>query len=462
MSPEDRLCAECFRRGTEAMQKQNWDYAIEMFGTCVNIKPDNLVYRQTLRGCQRQKYGDNKTGAGALQKAKLVGIRSRIKKARGKEDWKDMDKAVEEGLRINPWDASLNLDLAEAAEKREAMEVAEYGYRTAFESDLKNKANAIKYAEILQERGKYTDSVKVLQHVSKLDPSDVQIQRRITQIETMQTTVRGGFEDAESTQDVRVRGSQVNQVRAGEAAAPGQSEEDDLRHALRKEPDKIEHVQKLAAFYRRERKLDQSLEYFKKALEMSGNDPSYREQVEDVELDILRKNRDIARDQFQTDAGNTTAKKNYEELDRELVRRELEVFSAREERYPKDLKLKLEVALRFMRFQKWQEAIPRLQKAAQDTRLKAPALARLGTCLYKDGKTSLARGQLERAIPELDHEKDPKLFKDAHYNLARILEDLKDFATAEKHYGEILVVDYDFRDARERMERIQSGEVGQE
>jgi tetratricopeptide (TPR) repeat protein len=78
-------------------------------------------------------------------------------------------------------------------------------------------------------------------------------------------------------------------------------------------------------------------------------------------------------------------------------------------------------------------------------------------CFYKDGKLSLAKGQLERAVPDLNHDRDPKLFKEAHYNLARILEELGETEKAEQHYGEVLVVDYDYRDARQRLERIQAG-----
>jgi len=168
---------------------------------------------------------------------------------------------------------------------------------------------------------------------------------------------------------------------------------------------------------------------------------------------MLRRNRDLAREAAVDEAG----KKNVDNLERELVKRELEVLLSREERYPQDMRIKMEIALRFMKFQKWPEAIPRLQKASQDSRLKGQALARLGMCFYRDGKLSLARGQLERAVPELNHERDPKLFKEAHYNLARILEDLGDTAKAEQHYGEVLVVDYDYRDARQRLENLQSG-----
>lgn len=458
MSPKDKLCADCWRKGTEAMQKQNWDYAIQMFGTCVNLKPEHVVYRQTLRGCTQKKYNDNKTGAGALAKAKLMGLRSRIKKAKSKSDWEDMDKAAEEGLLINPWDAGLNCDVGEAAQQREFMDVAEFAYKAAYDCDRKNKELATKYAEILEARGKYTDASTVLTIVSKLDPNDMEVQRKIIRLQAQETTVKGGFEDAESTQDVRLKGSQAaNKGRAGETVAPGQSEEDDLRHAIRREPDRIEHHHKLATYYRREKKFDQALEVLNKVLQMSGGDVAYREQIEDVELDILRKNRDIARENAATDE---TARKNYEELERELAKRELTVFLSREERYPQDMKLKMELAIRLMRFGKFVEAIPRLQKASNDTRLAGPAFARLGTCFFKDNKLTLARGQLERATPHLSHDKDAKLFKETWYTLARVYEELKETDKAEAAYGEILVVDYEYKDARQRLEQLQAGGAG--
>jgi tetratricopeptide (TPR) repeat protein len=453
MDQKDKLCADCWRKGTEAMQKQNWDYAIQMFATCVNLKPDKNVYRSTLRGCQQKKYNDNKSGAGTLAKTKLMGIRGRIKKARAKEDWVEMDKAAEEGLLVNPWDTGLNCDVGEAARKRGFMEVAQFSYKVALEADLKNKELGLLYGELMAEVGNYGEAIKTYQALMKFHPEDMNLSRRLTQLQASETTVRGKFDEAESTQDVRQK-TAGQQGRPGETVAPGQSEEDDLRHAVRREPDKIEHLHKLASFYRRAKRYDEALELLNKALDMSGGDIAYREQIEDVELELLRRNRDKARELSE---GDETARKNYEELEKELVKRELEVFLRREQRYPQDLKLKMEIGDRFIRFQKWGEAIPRYQKASQDVRLKAQAHAKMGHCFLKEGKMSLAKGQLERAIAELSYEKDPKLFKEAHYNLGRVYEQLGDTANAEKMYGEILVVDYEYRDVRVRLEKLQGG-----
>lgn len=79
-SPEEqrrrKLATDCYKRGSEAMAKQNWDYSCEMFGTAVKVVPDNVVYRQSLRGVQRKKYKDNKTGA-SMAFLKINSIRSK-------------------------------------------------------------------------------------------------------------------------------------------------------------------------------------------------------------------------------------------------------------------------------------------------------------------------------------------------------------------------------------------------
>src|SRR4051794_2742517 len=72
---------DCYRKGVEAMNKKNWDLAVEMFGMCVKLVPDNMGYRQHLRGSEQKKYNDNGTGAGTLAKTKLMGLRNRIKKS---------------------------------------------------------------------------------------------------------------------------------------------------------------------------------------------------------------------------------------------------------------------------------------------------------------------------------------------------------------------------------------------
>src|SRR3954471_12381691 len=104
-----KIATDCFLKGNQAMEKKNFDYAVKMHSTAVQLVPDNLVFRQTLRGCERRLYGENKTGAKlAGLRLRLSGVRSRIRKARSKSDWPALDQAAEKGLIFNPWNAQLN------------------------------------------------------------------------------------------------------------------------------------------------------------------------------------------------------------------------------------------------------------------------------------------------------------------------------------------------------------------
>lgn len=74
-----KIAADCFRKGNDAMEKRNFDYAVKMHSSAVQLIPDNLMFRQTLRGCQRYLYGNNKKGATlARLRLRLKGIRGKI------------------------------------------------------------------------------------------------------------------------------------------------------------------------------------------------------------------------------------------------------------------------------------------------------------------------------------------------------------------------------------------------
>ena len=130
MNEREKGGAEWYRKGTEAMQHKNWNYAVECFTNCTKLVPDNLLYRQSRVGCIRKSYNDNGTG-GKMASMRLMGVRTRIKKSRLSKDWKSIEAAAEEGLLINPWDAQLFFDLGEALAAQENHGVARFALEKA-------------------------------------------------------------------------------------------------------------------------------------------------------------------------------------------------------------------------------------------------------------------------------------------------------------------------------------------
>ncbi|MBL8851477.1 MAG: tetratricopeptide repeat protein, partial [Planctomycetaceae bacterium] len=306
-------------------------------------------------------------------------------------------------------------------------------------------------AELLEQRGEYDVAAKVWEHICRLDPLDGNARSRMGGAHMKKTIDRGGYENADTTRNVMARGP-----KSGEAAAPGESQESDLKHAIRKDPQKVENYLKLADYYKREGRLDDAHQALETALQVSGDNANVREQLEDIEL--LRMNRNVELAKEKAAGGDDEARQNAKALSTEFAKRRLEVLNRRVERYPQDLVLKFELAELLMTpFGKFTQAIPLLQQASQNKRLKPRALIKLGLCFIQDKKIALARGQIERGVAEVNAPEDPKLFVEAHYLLGRVCEELKDFPAAEKHYGEVLVIDYEYKDARARLEKLQGG-----
>ena len=451
-----KIAADCWKKGSEAMSKENWDYAIEMFGKSVMLVPDNLLYRQTLRGVERKKYGDNGSGA-KMAGLRLTKVKTRIKTSHLKKNWDAVDRAVEDGLKINPWEATLLFELGVAARERGFSEVATDAMRNAVANDTKNKMFARELAELLESRGDYSEASKIWQRLAKLDPTDAEARTKAMQVLTDNVIDRGGYEGAETTRDAMADdevAKRLGTATGGPADGPGQSEEADLVHQVRREPENVDHRLNLATFYRKSGKLEEAALTLKEALDISGGNTGIRENLEDVELDLLRHNLNLARDKTTEEADNEEALRNVKALNGELIMREIEVFSSRVERYPNDLKMKFDLGTRFVKIKKYAQAIPLFQVCVKDNRLETGALASLGKCFIAEKKGKLAIRQFEKAVESINQIDEPDLYKEIHYYLGRLLEEEGDKSTAEHHYTEVLAVDYEYKDALARMEGL--------
>lgn len=456
-----RIAAMCWKRGTDAMSKENWDYCIEMFGQCAKLVPDNLLYRQTLRNCEYRKYKNNKTGA-SMANMRLMGTRGKVKKARSAKNWLEMDQAAEEGLVLNPWDAQLNADLGEAARNLGHDDVAIFGFQAAVQAEPKNVEYLRGYAEVLRNKGEYDRARECWRKIYELNPLDGHARSMMTASDTEKLIDRSGMESAKSTQEVKqgyedsVRGSGPSQ---NEVATPGVSPEADLKRLIRKDPSNKDNYQKLADLLRKEGRLDEALDMYTKAFEVGG-DVVVREQAEDVRLEMLRKNLGLAVEAAQKDPSDERAKEHVDGLKKELLAQEIEIFSRWSERRPQDLRLKFELGQRLFRDTKFQLAAQYFQQAAGDVRIEGPALLFLAKTFLQLKQSALALRQLEKAVDKFTINDHKEQFCECHYLLGRLYESSKDFDKAELHLTEVLTADFGYRDAHARLTKIQAERGG--
>ena len=93
-----------FGYGNDAAQKGNDVYAAQMYKEACKTKPDNLVYRQSLRGVQRRKFGNDPSKVGRMVGLKLQPLRIKISLAKSRQKWAEVLDLCEEVLAQSPWD----------------------------------------------------------------------------------------------------------------------------------------------------------------------------------------------------------------------------------------------------------------------------------------------------------------------------------------------------------------------
>ena len=141
----------------------------------------------------------------------------------------------------------------------------------------------------------------------------------------------------------------------------------------------------------------------------------------------------------------------------EFLKREVQVLQSRVDRYPKDLQKKFDLAQRLMKFKRWDQAIPLLQAATANNKIESEARILLGEAFLSDNKKPLAARQFETAVKVVNPHEQPDLFLKCHYVLGRLDEEKGDADAAIGHYTEVLSLDYNYRDTRTRMEKLQGG-----
>ncbi|MGL5095491.1 MAG: tetratricopeptide repeat protein, partial [Planctomycetia bacterium] len=135
-----KIAADCFKRGSDSFNKGQFDYAIEMFLQATKLQPEKVLYRQSLRGAEYKKYNDNKTGA-TMASLRMQGSKLNVKQLKVRKKWDEVIVAAEEGLKVNPWDSSLQYEIANACLELDMPDVAVWVMERAVETTRDNADN---------------------------------------------------------------------------------------------------------------------------------------------------------------------------------------------------------------------------------------------------------------------------------------------------------------------------------
>ena len=437
----------------EALQRDNFDYAIELFGQILEKEPANFDCRKSLRAAQHGKSGGK--GGGFFKRA-MSSAGSSPMVAKGqmalRKNPVEAISIAEQILNGDAQSAGAHKLLAEAALAADMPRTAVLSYEILFEKSPKDKEIGMKYAEALALAGEKTKAEAVYETLRREYPNDNEIFMALKNLSARKTMDEGGYGALASGQgsyrDIlkdkgqTVRLEQENrQVKAQDSTVELIQ---DYETRLKADPNNLKLLRNLAEVYLQRNEFDRSLTYYDRLAAIDGgNDSALQGQI--AGLKVKRFNFALSKlDPNAADYAEQSAQINAE---RQAF--QLEECKARAERYPTDLQIRFELGVLYYEAGKISEAIQEFQKSYNNPHRKMQSISYLAKCFAARGMNELAARKLQEALKEKLSFDDEK--KELTYMLGTIFEKMDKKAEAMEQFMAIYEVDIGYKDVEKKV-----------
>ena len=458
-SPDPQKAKTYFDYGNDAALKSNFDYAIDMYRQACKIVPDNLLYRQSLRGTERRKFGD------PSKVSKLVGAKNqpilfRAKNARSKQRFAEAIELCEDAFFNNPWDVGAARVAAEAAEGLGYIQVAQWFVESV--QAVTKDVDFLKYcARIHEECESWAKAIACWEKVKVLHPNDQDANRQINALSASSTIKRAGLGeslDARAAEAARVEPAESMEAKLSRLKHEQLSPEERLIKQILADPKTVHAYLDLADIYRRRSDFDKAEKVLAKGLKANPDDAGLQSVYEDTQISRLKRAIEIQSQRMLQHPEDTGAKAKLDQLTEMYNKYEVEAFRRRAKLHGDDPNIHLQLGMILARTGDHDGAIASFQHARTSSlpSLKMQALYHSGISFEANSAFKLAERNYREALKLLEPD-DKDMFLSLHYRLGRALEALGNNEDAEEHYNEVAAIDYSYLDVAQRLKRLSSG-----
>lgn len=448
-----------FTRGNDALSRDNFDYAIDLFGQVLAREPGFIECRRALRTAQQRKAGE---GRGFFKKAWSSASSSpQVAKAQMtlRKDPAEALTIAEQVLNSDPTNTLAHRIIVAAAMALQMPQTAVMSLEVVHQNSPKDKKLAIEFANSLADTGEVKRAEKILADFARAAPNDPELAQALKDLSAKRTMGEGGYEkiatgegsyrDILKDEKKAISLEQENRVQQTEDVAERLIREYEAR--LQAEPANLKLVRSLAELYTQKKQFDRALSLYErvKSSEM-GNDPSLERAIG---LTAVRR---FDHQIEQLNAGAADYAEQLARLQAEKLAFQLTECQKRVEKYPTDLTIRFEMGALYFQAGKIGEAVKEFQKARENPHKRIAAMGYLAQCFAKRKMFDLAAENLQDAIKEkqvFDEEK-----KDLIYQLGCVLESMDKKAEAIEQFKIIYKADAAYRDVEAKVDAFYAGQ----
>jgi len=447
-----------FTKGSEALQRDNFDYAIDLFNQVLAKAPAVFECRKALRTAQQRKAGEG----GGFFKKMLSSAGSQPAIARGelalRKDPAEALQIAEHILNTDPNNSGAHRLVVKAATALEFTHTAVMSLEILAKNSPKDLDLAIHLANTLADAGDVMRAEKILTDLQRLTPANNDLAQALKNISARKTLEKGGYEalatgtgsyrDILKNKEEAVTLEQEHrQVQTEDTAARLIAE---YEGRLKTEPNNLKVLRNLAELYTQKKQYDLALDYYGRIKTSDiGADASLDRAIADTRM------RKYEQQLSELDPNSPDYTAQAAQLETEKQGYQLEECRRRVERFPTDLGIRFELAVLYFKAGKISEAIKEFQKAQVNPHRKVAAMNYLAQCYARRGIDDLAASTLQDALKEklvMDDEK-----KDLLYNLGSVLEKMGKRDEAIAQFKQIYGVDSSYKDVEAKIDAYYSG-----
>ena len=444
---------DLYSKACDAVERANYDYAVELFREVLRHNPEYPDARNALRGTERRRVQEKGRSVGALLTAPFRVVTTALKAGFAKAPKKL--EIFEDYLEKSPSSFWALTGVAGAAAKAGLKGEAINVYRDALKLKPTDKRALRAVGNVLIEAGQHQEALKYLNRLAGLEPKNRDLQREVRDLAATEHMVSHDMESAESFRDM-IRDKAMAEKLESEGRMAVTME--DVRRQIEKaeqdvaeHPESVPRILGLAQRYLAAGQLKKALGLLREKHEAMPTNYEIREKYGDAQLMAHRATVQAAAEAAKASPDDAEAAQKAKQLQDRLRAFTVKEFQWRLSQHPGERHAQLMLGRAYYENGQYNEAIAACQVSAQDARFELESLRILGQSFMQKKQFDLALEQFARAIDshgEMDEEG-----KDLHYCQAEAFEMMGNREEALKIYKSIYSQDINFRDVAARWTR---------
>lgn len=444
----------------EAVQRENYDYALTLFQQALVKEPGFFECRKALRATQVTKASGTHTGffkkmlTGAGSSPALIQARAQLLQSNPG----DALVSAEQVLCSDPASSQAHKIIADAALALEFPRTAALSLEILHKASPRDREIASQLANTLADLGEVARAEAVMASICGAYPSDPDLAQQAKNISARRTLKEGGYEqladgqgsyrDVLKDKEQAVILEQENKMVTAEESTQRLIAEYERR--LASEPNNLKMLRSLAELYTQNKRFDDAIAYYQRIQKSDqGNDPSLDRAI--AETVSKRFDHQIAQlDPVASDYAEARAR-----IEAEKLAYLISECQKRVEKYPTDLQIRFEMGRLYFDAGKITEAIQEFQRAQNNPHKRIQAITYLGHCFARRGINDLAARTYQNAIkekPVFDEEK-----KELIYALGAVLEKTGKREEAIEQFKLIYETDITYKDVSAKIDAYYAG-----